>query len=133
MISKAELKKLEKLQKNCINCINSSENILTVTGMISIENLKFSWKLKNKCLPPELLKSATTDHMGKTLNKNHNYHTRNKTTPNIPLVRNSRYGNSIFCAGIRCFNDLLPTLKDETNYKTYVSKCKQYVSGLNQV
>ena len=126
------MKKLEILQRKCTNCINSSENFLTVTGMISIKNLKFGWKLKNKCLPPELLKSTNTNHMGKTLNKNHNYPTQNKTTPNMPLVRSYLYGKSIFCAGIQCFNDLSAVLKDETNYKTYVSKCKHHVSGLNR-
>ena len=97
MISRSELWKLENVQNKCIKCISSPDKFLTVTDMIAVENLKLGWKLRNKCLPQKLLECATTDYMGKTLNKKHGYQTRNKTTPNMPLVRGSLYSKHFLC------------------------------------
>ena len=132
MVKKKCLKQLQLLQTKCLKCISPDiTKYLSVSNVITLENIKFGWKVINKELPPNLLKSATTDHKGSTLNKVHRYSTRNKTTPNMPFVRIPSYSKSIYCTGLHCYNELPKQIKEITNFKTFVAKGKQHILGTN--
>ena len=49
----------------------------------------------NKTLPPKITSHLTTNHNNNSLQKSHNYDTRNKNKPNLPQIKNKIYTNSL--------------------------------------
>ena len=99
MTSVKHLKKIKQVQHNCIKCIQSTDKFLTLDDLVKLENFKFGWKTVNKDLPVELLRCATIDQMGLSLNKNYKYETRNKILPKMPVAKTKLYSSSIFVTG----------------------------------
>ena len=48
----------------------------------------------NKTLPPKIISHLTMDQNNNSLQKSHNYDTRNKNKPNLPQIKNKIYINS---------------------------------------
>ena len=132
LIKKNVLSKIEKLQENCIRLISSKKSsqelrILTVTDLIKHENLKFGFKLKEHLLPPKVIETAVLDQKGNSLRKRHGYKTRNKTLINLPIAKNKKYLDSVFCQGTYEFSLLPAELKKIPNLCMFVKKLKNYL------
>ena len=69
----------------------------------------------------------TLDHSDVDLNRQHNYHTRNKTLPKQPLAKNLHYQNSLFVRGLSDYAALPLELRKITNLKAFSSNVKEYV------
>ena len=111
-ISKDQLNKLQKIQTECLHLVaplNKSGNlnkylgILTVNSMIKLENYKFGYKLINKILPIKTQQLCYLDDKNKSLEKKHQYQTRNKELPNLPKQMNKAYRDSFLCIGLQSF------------------------------
>ena len=115
------IKKIQSVQKNCLNCFTTTatKNPLLLSDLIKQEVLKFGWKITHQELPIALQKCAITTAKRQSLEKRHRYETRNKSIPNIPIVKNRLYKCSIFCVGISTYGDLPNELKNIDSYKLF--------------
>ena len=122
--------KLEKMQKKCLELINKTGTyetlkILKLRDLVTLENLKFGYKLINNILPKKVHQCANTDHKGFSLQKTHKYNTRNKNIPNVPNAKNSTYLSSVFCKGPMEFCKLPQTTKTLNSYTLFCSTVKK--------
>ena len=90
--------------------------------MIKIEQLKFAYRLINNILPMNLSKLVKTDHKGSDLCKTHNYQTRFKVEPNLPLTKSSNYQNSFLHQNIKAFSTLPTNVKHKTSLKSFTQR-----------
>ena len=133
MISSELLCKVHTQQNHCIRILDTrlsltdlfkKYKVLTIDSVINLELCKLWFKLNNDMLPVNLLASLKGNARGKTLEKKHNYNTRNKKELNLPMTDNSKYHNSFLVQAIKCYSALPQTLKDCTTYGTFVNKLK---------
>ena len=136
-IPNTTIRQLQKLLNKAVQMIAGKKHITTkdysklrilrVKQIITLENLKFTYKLNNNLLPNKIKECSLHDHKGTLLKKKHRYNTRHKSLPNAPKAQSQHYLNSIFCASIREFQ----TLKGETRkipvFSKFVSECKNVI------
>ena len=115
MLNQNQTKQLQKLQDQATQLLDRSKKVQSIywdnkipdlQKMIKIEQLKFAFRLINNILPVNLSKLVKTDHKGSNLCKTHNYHTRFKAEPNLPLTKSSNYQNSFLHQNIKVFSTL---------------------------
>ena len=103
MVAKEVLNKLQKIQNYCLTLIQprqhsiitaKNERILTINSLIRLEHLKLGYRMMNKTMPPKIISHLCTDQNKASLEKSHNYNTRNKNKPNLPQIKNKNYRNS---------------------------------------
>ena len=136
MINRAHITRLDKVLLDCLSHVKKNEQretleILGIEHLIELENCKFRFKLLNEILPEKVMQCVKTDSVGNSLAKMHRYKTRKKNTLNVPVVKNSKYLNSILCKGPKVYGNLPLSLKAITNYNTFISRCKKVL--LNRV
>ena len=133
MISSDLLSNLRTQQNCCIRILDTGLSvtelykkykILNIDNVIDLELCKLGFKLNNDILPVNLSTSLKGNARGKTLEKKHNYNTRNKKELNLPMTDNSKYHNSFLFQSIKCYSALSQNLKDCTTYETFVYKLK---------
>ena len=133
MINSDLLSKLHIQQNHCIRMLNtrlsstelySKYKILNINNVIDLELCKLGFKLKNDMLPVNFLASLKVDARGNSLEKKHNYNTRNKRDLNLPMTDKSNYHNSFLLQAIKCYSALPHPLKNCTVYRTFVNKLK---------
>ena len=110
MLRESQLAKLQKLQNKCINLIDrrniglstkyKENRLLKIKDIIQLENNKLGFKLIKGGLPAKVHECLCTDHSNKKLTKLHNYNTRNKASPNIPLAKSEKYKRSFLRVGL---------------------------------
>ena len=71
---------MKSLQNNSVKLLNKTEQlneiykqhrIIKLDDLVDLEQKKLGYKLNNNLLPPNLEKVLLTDHVGKTLKKQH--------------------------------------------------------------
>ena len=133
LISQGNLNKLQKIQNTCVSTIEGQKRstekssftnlkILSVTQTIDLELEKLWHKYQLDMLPSRLMEIMSTDHMDHTLEKTHNYNTRNKNIRNIPMAKQNKYHKSFLVEGIKKYSGLPAKLHGITNYPSF---CKQ--------
>ena len=130
LVSSYLVKKIEKIQEKCMSLIKKNSSlselgILRLSDLIQLENCKFGYKLVNNLLPPEVKNCTCTDSTGNSLMKTHQYNTRGKTVPNLPVSKSSRYLKSILCAGPKLYSMLDTNMKEAKSCKAFVNKLKK--------
>ena len=65
----------------------------------------------HKLLPKSIGCLISTDHLGRSLIKDHGYNTRNKLMTNNPPAKNNKYNKSFMNKGITIFNNLPQEIK----------------------
>ena len=108
-----------------------SLKIPTVMQLIDIELCKFFYKLKNNMLPTNLSRCALQGSKGVMLRKQHQYDTRKKELPNLPLVHDLQYKKSYSTHSNLLYNELPETVKNMPKLASFVTKLKQYVYSKN--
>ena len=78
-------------------------------------------------IPTNLSRCALHDSKGVTLRKQHQYNTRKKELPNLPLVHDLQYKNSYLTRSNLLYNELPETVKNRSTLASFVTKLKQYV------
>ena len=84
-----------------------------------------------KLLPPKLSDAIETDSKNNTLIKKHQYNTRNKNLPNVPLRITKQYRKSILYNSLKLFNSLPKEIKDCKSFKLFGNKCKHFLLDIN--
>ena len=131
--TKEQLNKIKKLQKDCLTLITgkktckslTEEGILSIDNMISLENMKFGYKLINNLLPERTSEICKTDHTNNSLEKVHAYSTRNKKVPNLPRNMNKTYRDSFLCRGLQSLLALPVETRNKMSLTSFVKTCKQ--------
>ena len=104
--------------------------VLPVHDLIILENVKFGYKVMNNLLPYKIKSCTYTDAKGCSLKKTHRYNTRQKDTPNLPKAKTSKYLMSVFCRGIKLYNELPNYTKMKKSLAGFCSVCKKtYLSN----
>ena len=121
--------KIQKCMDTCFKLITHTssskdnykkEKILTLNQLIELENMKLGYKLHYNTLPTKLANHFKTDSRNMILTKKKRYNTRKKGLYNLPMATNKLYHNSYLCKSIKCFNSLPSTIRNISNYKTFV-------------
>ena len=86
---------------------------------------KFGFKSKHNLLPRSITSLTSTDHLGRSLIKEHVYNTRNKLMANNPPAKNNKYNKSFMNKGITIFNNLLQEIKNATSISSFINKFKK--------
>ena len=126
MITLSQKQQLDNILDKCkkLVCKTNFDGMINVNNLILLENYKFGYKLSNRLLPKTIEECALQDHRGKSLQKNHKYHTQNKHLPNYPKITCTKYKNSIYCKGPQEFALLGSEIRGLNNLKAFVRSCK---------
>ena len=104
-----DIKQIQSIQDKALRCIEMNSRvelvyhkhgILPLSKMILLELYKLGYKLVNELLPKPLMRALKSDHKQSSTEKTHRYKTRNKSTPNLPIVNNNRYRKSFLFKAI---------------------------------
>ena len=132
--NKDQITKLQKMQTKCLQLVQGSQTksnpnrdlgILTIDEMISLENMKFGYKLVHQMLPQKIAEICYVDSKDQSLSKSHQYSTRNKSVPNLPRNMNKLYRESFLCKGPQSWLTLSVETREKYNLKTFIKKCKE--------
>ena len=71
IINQSQVRKLTNLQQNCMNIVNSRKHMLHFKDIVTLQNLKLGYKIKNGAshLPHKIRSACTTDAFSKSLQK----------------------------------------------------------------
>ena len=95
MASNTQIKKIQKVQNKCMSYILNKKaltsdfkdsKLFTVNDMIWLNNVKLGYKLRHSHLLICIAELCLMNSMGQTLEKKHNYNTRQRTDSNQPLA-----------------------------------------------
>ena len=117
LLSQASLNKLQRIQDACLKIIDNKHStstedryknlrILTVSETIELELSKLWHKHQLKLLPVKLSETMLLDQNEQSLQKVHNYDTRNKNLSNRPLAKNRAYQRSFLVEGLKTYSKL---------------------------
>ena len=99
--------------------------LLILDQLIELEHNKLAYKISKCLLPNKMQEIINCDQNNQSLQKQHNYNTRQKAMPSIPRSRTKHYLKSFLCSGIRAINSLSPDLLSCINIKAFVQTCKK--------
>ena len=137
--SPEQVNKIRKTLNMCVKILKpkteisksySDLKILTLVQLIELEHNKLAYIILKGTLPIKTREIIHYDQNNKSLQKSHNYKTRQKSKPNIPRPKTNKYTKSFLCNGIRALNELTSELTACASITTFVKKCKQkYVNN----
>ena len=121
MISTKQIKKLQKIQNTCLKIIEPSMTItesynklkiLRLSQLVTLELNKLAYKHTHNLLPLKLAQCMNCDANGKSLEKQHQYLTRNKHLLNLPQVKTKKYQKSFLMKSISLYSALPKEIMD---------------------
>ena len=140
MCKKIDLNHLQNAQDKCIKLLNpkqtkeeiyNNNKILTISQLITLEEIKLGYKITNKLLPPNLQRLLSTDQYGRDLNKKHTHNTRKKKIPNLPHINTKTYGQSFLNKGISSYSSSSDLMRSKTSYHTLIACFKNGIMSQN--
>ena len=66
----------------------------------------------------------STDHLNRSLNKDHQYNTRQKHLVNRPLAKRKEYHNSFLVSGNKLYTALRADIRNAPNIKIFTKELK---------
>ena len=134
MLISDQKRKVKSLQNNSVKLLNKTEQlneiykqhrIIKLDDLVDLEQKKLGYKLNNNLLPPNLEKVLLTDHVGKTLKKQHKYNTRQKDNPNLPKHQSRLYSDSFLVRSIKNYSEVSATVKNSKNIHQFAQCIKE--------
>ena len=136
LLSQASLNKLQRIQDACLKIIDNKRStstedryknlrILTISQTIELELSKLWHKHQLKLLPMKLLETMLLDQNEQSLQKVHNYDTRNKNLSNRPLAKNRAYQRSFLVEGLKTYSKLPSEIIQIQNYTRFSWQAKK--------
>ena len=131
--------KLQKTQTECLKLFLSKNSvwqdakkfgIFNINNLIKLELNKLGYKMTHHLLPSELMCCMRMDQNNKSLNKTHNYSTRNKAVPNNPKPISKLYHNSFLCKSLTEYQTFMVATAHCKNYNHFVSCCKKLLHDM---
>ena len=129
----SQLNKIQKIQNKALQYVTNKNNalenkkelqVLDISSMIELANLKFGYKVLHNLLPPITNKLCMFDSNNKILSKQHNYDTRYKKTPYLPKNASHHYINSFLCRGPQSLLTINVETRMNTNLNSFIRHCK---------
>ena len=134
MLISDQKRKVKSLQNNSVKLLNKTEQlneiykqhrIIKLDDLVDLEQKKLGYKFNNNLLPPNLEKVLLTDHVGKTLKKQHKYNTRQKDNPNLPKHQSRLYSDSFLVWSIKNYSEVSATVKNSKNIHRFAQCIKE--------
>ena len=127
-----QLNKLIKIQESCLKYTGphsgfKENKVLKADSLIELENSKFGYKLIHGLLPKKIETACMFDQNKSNLQKTHNYHTRHKKVPNIPIKMNKQYRASFLNKGSQSLLTIKTEIKDKPNIKSFTRALKNHL------
>ena len=138
MAPKSLLHKIQNIQDTSVSLINCKEGtdknytrykILNINQNIELETCKLWHKHHLNVLPSKLSSEMTHNHLNQSLNKSHNYATRNKHLTNVALAKSKLYSTSFLVSGNVKYSKHTD-LVDTKSVSTYSWKLKKKLLNL---
>ena len=119
---KCMLNKIQKLQNKCIKIIKPSQKQkpISINNLIHLELCKLGYKAINNLLPKNLNKCIVTNELGQSLTRKHNYCTRSRRDPLIPIYKHDSFLNK----SIQHFTKLKPNIKESKSLNELIRQLK---------
>ena len=127
-----QLNKLIKIQESCLKYTGpysgfKENKVLKADSLIELENSKFGYKLIHGLLPKKIETACMFDQNKSNLQKTHNYHTRHKKVPNIPIKMNKQYRASFLNKGSQSLLTIKTEIKEKPNIKSFTRALKNHL------
>ena len=136
-IGETQMANLQKLQNRAARIITGASylkrscDLLAELGWLNLEVMRqrqkaiLMFKVLNGLTPPPYLSEMFTHKTSF-----HNYGLRSsKMNLELPKCRTNYYKNSFAFSGAKLWNDLPPSVKDESSLKRFVCKLDSYTTG----
>ena len=129
-----QINRIQKIQNKGLQYVTNKSDafnkkelqVLNITSMKELSNLKFGYRVLHNLLPSVTGKLCMFDSTNKIVSKQHNYDTRNKNTPYLPKNASKQYKNSFLCRGPQS----LLTINVETRMNLILSSFIKHCKGL---
>ena len=137
MITEELLLKIRVQQNKCVNMLCKTKHlaeiyqnykILTLDELIDLELKKLGYKVF-QLLPINLLNAIKTNSKGTSLEKKHNYNTRNKKEPNLLQFNKRNYQKGFLVQCLKNFSKLPKQTKEITNIRQFTKRIKKTYFG----
>ena len=140
MINQGTMNKIQTTLNSCFNLITGlaptpnnfkKEKMLRLQDLIQLENRKLGYQLDKNLLPLNLHKLLWTDSRNKTLQKTHQYNTRDKHLPNLPKVNTLNYQRGFQFQSIKDYEATPVEIRKSSTLSTFTRKLKSYLLSGN--
>ena len=139
MINQGTMNKIQKTLNSCFNLITGlaptlnnfkKEKMLRLQDLIQLENRKLGYQLDKNLLPLNL-KLLWADSRNKTLQKTHQYNTRDKHLPNLPKVNTLNYQRGFQFQSIKDYEATPVEIRKSITLSSFTRKLKAYLLSGN--
>ena len=140
MINQCTMNKTQKILNSCFNLITGlaptpnnfkKEKMLRLQDLIQLENRKLGYQLDKNLLPLNLHKLLWTDSRNKTLQKTHQYNTRDKHLPNLPKVHTVNYQRGFQFQSTKDYEATPVEIRKLSTLSSFIRKLKAYLLSGN--
>ena len=127
-------RKIQKCMDTCFNLIThmpptpvnyKKENMHNLEELILLENTKLSFKLQHYLLPIRVHNMLNSDSRMNSLEKSHQYGTRNKDIPKLPSAKTKDYHTSFLFQSLRDYETVPVETRNCTTLSTFITKMKR--------
>ena len=134
MIRHDTLTKLQKTMNKCFKLITGKEatpmsfkdeRMSRLKDLIELENKKLGYQLDNHLLPSKLHNLLWTDSKNKSLQKTHQYNTRDKHLPNLPKVSTTHYHKGFQYQSIKDYEATPIAIRQSSTLDSFVKRLKK--------
>ena len=140
MINQCTKNKIQKILNSCFKLITvliptldnfKKEKMLRLQDLIQLENSKLGYQLEKNLLPLNLHMLLWTDSKNKTLQKTHQYNTRDKYLPKLPKVNTTNYQRGFQFQSIQDYKATPVEIRYTSTLKSFVRKLKIHLLSAN--
>ena len=136
MINHNTFIKLQKIMNKCFKLITGkeatpmnfkNERMLRLKDLIELENKKLGYQLDNHLLPLKLHNLLWTDSKNKSLQKTHQYSTREKHLPNLPKVSTRYYQKGFQYQSIKDYEATPMAIRQSNTLDSFIKRLKKHI------
>ena len=136
MVNQNSLKRIQKIINTGFTLITGltpnlgnfkKERMLRLTDLIHLENNKLGYQLEKAVLPCNLHDLLWTDSRNKSLQKTHQYNTREKNLPKLPKAFNNRYYKGFQFQSIKDYELTPEHIRKAPTLKTFSKRMKDHL------
>ena len=130
MINNETLNRMQRIRSKCLMYIDNKIKhphqlkLLNIKQLVKLENVKLGYRLQNDLLPKKIKQLISTDSQDKSLEKRHNYNTRNKNKLNLPKINNKLYRDSFLYQSNKEFLLLPKIITSKPSYHPFTKTVK---------
>ena len=141
MINQCTTSKIQKILNTCFSLITGlaptpenfkKEKMLRLQDLIQLENCKLGYQLDKNLLPSKLHTLLWTDSKNNSLQKTHQYNTREKHLPKLPKVTSATYQRGFQFQSIKDYEAISVEIRNSKNLNSFIRKLKLHLLSPDQ-